>query len=129
MHSRTDEYLSNKKYKLFIKLMKFATKKGDLFREHKRRNVFLLFFFSLFVMQINCHIISQSLFSSFISILFLNYNKVCSTTATRQDFLIFCFVFQFTSRISSRPKYYYNLDVIPVSIVSYLTISKVTCMF
>lgn len=51
------------------------------------------FFFLLFVMQINCHIISQSLFSSFISILFLNYNKVCSTTATRQDFLILVSVF------------------------------------
>lgn len=49
-------------------------------------------FFCFLLRKSNCHIISQSLFSSFISILFLNYNKVCSTTATRQDFPI-CFVF------------------------------------
>ncbi len=44
-------------------------------------------------------------------------------------FFFFLLVFQFTSQISSLSIYFYNLDVIPVSVISYLTINKVTCMF
>jgi len=90
----------------------------------------MYFFFFLFVRYANqlSHNITELVFVFYFhSVLKLQQGVLhnCNKTGL-PDFL---FVFQFTSRISSRPKYFYNLDVIPVSIVSYLTISKVTCMF
>lgn len=75
-----------------------------------------MFFFFLFVTQIKMSHNITELVLSFISILFLNYNKVCSTTATRQDFpiLFFCFSI-YTSNFLTFNVYLYNLDVIASS--------------
>lgn len=93
MHSRTDEYLSNKKYKLFIKLMKFATKKGDLFREHKRRNVFLLFFFFLvrYANQLSHNITELVFVFYFHSVLKLQQGVLHNCNKTGLPDFLFCF--------------------------------------
>lgn len=84
-----------------------------------------LFFFKVPLHKSTCHIISQSLFVSFISILFLNYNKACSTTAEKDR----------TSQFLLR--FFFNLHVRFLSLFlgvnfgwfSYLTRNEVTCMF
>lgn len=103
LHSQTDVRKNNNK--LFIKLLLLPP--SIRFKGHKRgmyRFFVVCFGFQVPLHKSTCHMISQSLFVSFISILFLSYNKVCSTTAqkdrTSQFFVdFFLFVCQFTRRI------------------------------